>query len=36
MMPARKRIFSYIEEKFGAQGERIFDKPPEIAVFRHA
>ena len=35
-MPARKRIFSYIEEKFGAQGERIFDKHPEFAVFRHA
>lgn len=36
MMPARKRVFSYIEEKFGAQGERIFDKHPEFAVFRHA
>lgn len=36
MMPVRKRIFSYIEEKFGAQGERIFDKHPEFAVFRHA
>ena len=35
-MPARKRVFSYIEEKFGAQGERIFDKHPEFAVFRHA
>ena len=34
-MPARKRVFSYIEEKFGAQGERIFDKHPEFAVFRH-
>ena len=35
-MLAQKRVFSYIEEKFGAQGERIFDKHPEIAVFRHA
>ena len=35
-MLARKRVFSYIEEKFGAQGERIFDKHPEFAVFRHA
>ena len=35
-MPARKLVFSYIEEKFGAQGERIFDKHPEFAVFRHA
>lgn len=34
-MSARKRVFSYIEEKFGAQGERIFDKHPEFAVFRH-
>ena len=32
----RKRIVSYIEEKFGAQGDRIFDKHPEFAVFRHA
>ena len=36
MMPARKRVFSYVEEKFGARGERIFDKHPEIAVFRRA
>ena len=36
MMPARKRGVSYIEEKFGARGERIFDKHPEFAVFRHA
>ena len=35
-MPARKWIFSYIEEKFGAQGERVFDKHLEFAVFRHA
>ena len=35
-MPARKRVFSYIEEKFGAQSERVFDKHPEFAVFRHA
>ena len=35
-MPAQKLVFSYIEEKFGAQGERIFDKHPEFAVFRHA
>ena len=35
-MPARKRVFSYIKEKFGAQGERVFDKHPEFAVFRHA
>ena len=35
-MPARKRVFSYIEEKIGAQGERLFDKHPEFAVFRHA
>ena len=35
-MLAQKRVFSYIEEKFGAQGERIFDKHPEFAVFRHA
>ena len=35
MMPARMQVFSYIEEKFGAQGERIFDKHPEFAVFRH-
>ena len=36
MMLAQKRVFSYIGEKFGAQGERIFDKHPEFAVFRHA
>ena len=36
MMLARKRVFSYIKEKFGTRGERIFDKHPEIAVFRHA
>ncbi|EMG29815.1 30S ribosomal protein S8 [Campylobacter showae CC57C] len=35
-MFARKRVFSYIKEKFGAQGERLFDKHPEFAVFRHA
>ena len=35
-MLARKRVFDCIEEKFGAQGERIFDKHPEFAVFRHA
>lgn len=35
-MLARKRVFSYIEEKFGAQGERVFDKHPAFAVFRHA
>lgn len=35
-MPAQKRVFSYIKEKFGAQSERLFDKHPEFAVFRHA
>ena len=35
-MLAQKRVFSYIKEKFGAQGERVFDKHPAFAVFRHA
>ena len=31
----KEEIFSYISDKFGVEAQRVFDKYPEFAVFRH-